>query len=1170
MKHKRRLASLLILIMIFSSTLTSIADVEGAKERADAAEVVTEAAVAAAGLYDAEIPEVMEVEEVTEEEETSRKAETETAMVRLKTATPSTPSEPLDGAANGEGWYLDEYGCLHITGPVSYDGMYNVPWKNVKDQIIVVVAEGEDASINDGICLFDGCNNLEYVDLEKLDTSKVKSMNSMFLGCKRLTDIDWGSIDTSQVESFFRMFDGCESLTSLDLSGFKTSNVTNMRWMFERCSSLKTLNLSGFDTHSLVDMGYMFHNCSQLTTLNLGSFDTTNVIYMEYLFDGMSSLESLDLRKFSTAKVTTMRSMFRGASKLQSLDLSSFNTINVTLMDDMFNQCYALNKIFVSELFTTEKVNDSDGIDMFAGCENLEGGAGTKFNIKHIDKEYARIDGKDGNPGYFTGKDTTFTVRFLDENGEPLSEPQEVRKGSLADLPTPPKKEGYYFLGWHKEGSEEEWWQPNDPIEEDTTLIARWTREYTVIFDSCGGSPVETQHINEGHIIGTSLKDPTKEGYAFRGWSRNTGYFYAWDLEKDPVMSDMTLYAWWDDTYTVSFDMGGGSPSVPSQEVAPGGLVEDPGIPMRAGYAFEGWYTSEYYYTEWDFDNDTVYRDMTLFAKWSQDEFTVTFDTGAGSKIDPVQVHRGETIEKPVDPAREGYVFGGWYTSSSYYREWDFSYDKVTEDMTLYARWDEKYTVTFDSAGGSAVESQEVEPGGKVTRPGDPARDEYAFDGWYTSEYYYTEWDFDNDTVNRNMTLFAKWSRDGYTVAFDTAGGTEISSVKVKPGAKLGKPADPTKEGYVFGGWYTNLSYYREWDFDWDTVTEDMTLYARWDEKYTVTFDSAGGSGVPSQQVAPGGKVTKPADPARTGKAFAGWYTSEYYYTEWDFDNDTVNRDMTLFAQWGDVCTVTFDSAGGSEVPSQQVAPGGKVTKPATPTRSGYTFVNWVRINSQSEAVWNFDTDTVTESITLTARWKESGGTEYTVTFDTGGGSSVPSQKVAFNGKATKPANPTRSGYTFAGWYSDPTFAAQYNFDMPIDRDLTIYAKWTKGGNGGGGGGGGVAAPNGPGCIGSWNNPVKNGTWSLDGYGYWHYQTTQPFRYTWAYIYDPNAAEGQPAVNCFFFDTSGYMVIGWQHIVDKWYYFNPGPEGVIGALFLGEGMTPEGFLMDTNGAWTGR
>ena len=1026
MKHKRRLASLLILIMIFSSTLTSIADVEGAKKRADAAEVVTEAAVAAAGLYDAKIPEVMEVEEVTEEEEPSRKAETETAMARLKTATPSTPSEPLDGAANGEGWYLDENGCLHITGPVSYDGMYNVPWKNVKDQIIVVVAEGEDASINDGICLFDGCNNLRYVDLEKLDTSKVKSMNSMFLGCKRLTDIDWGSIDTSQVESFFRMFEGCESLTSLDLSGFKTSNVTNMRWMFERCSSLKTLNLSGFDTHSLVDMGYMFHNCSQLTTLNLSSFDTTNVIYMEYLFDGMSSLESLDLRKFSTAKVTTMRSMFRGASKLQSLDLSSFNTINVTLMDDMFYQCYALNTIYVSELFTTKKVNDSAA--MFAGCENLEGGAGTKFNINHIDKEYARIDGKDGNPGYFTGKDTTFTVRFLDENGEPLSEPQEVRKGSLADLPTPPKKEGYYFLGWHKEGSEEEWWQPNDPIEEDTTLIARWTREYTVIFDSCGGSPVETQHINEGHIIGTSLKDPTKEGYAFRGWSRNTGYFYAWDLEKDPVMSDMTLYAWWDDTYTVSFDSG----------------------------------------------------------------------------------------------------------------------------------------------GGSSVESQEVAPGGKVTRPGDPTREGYFFDGWYTSEYYYTEWDFKNDTVNRNMTLFAKWSRDGYTVAFDTAGGTEIPSVKVKPGAKLGKPTDPTKEGYVFGGWYTNLSYYREWDFDWDTVTEDMTLYARWDEKYTVTFDSAGGSGVPSQQVAPGGKVIKPADPARTGKAFAGWYTSEYYYTEWDFDNDTVNRDMTLFAQWSDVCTVTFDSAGGSEVPSQQVAPGGKVTKPADPTRSGYTFVNWVRINSQSEAVWNFDTDTVAENITLTARWKENGGTEYTVTFDTGGGSSVPSQKVAFNGKATKPANPTRSGYTFAGWYSDPTFAAQYNFDMPIDRDLTIYAKWTKGGNGGGGGGGGVAAPNGPGCIGSWNNPVKNGTWSLDGYGYWHYQTTQPFRYTWAYIYDPNAAEGQPAVNCFFFDTSGYMVIGWQHIVDKWYYFNPGPEGVIGALFLGEGMTPEGFLMDTNGAWTGR
>lgn len=116
---------------------------------------------------------------------------------------------------------------------------------------------------------------------------------------------------------------------------------------------------------------------------------------------------------------------------------------------------------------------------------------------------------------------------------------------------------------------------------------------------------------------------------------------------------------------------------------------------------------------------------------------------------------------------------------------------------------------------------------------------------------------------------------------------------------KLTAPAAPTKEGYRFGGWYYNNSGSEaKWDFDTDTVTRAMTLTAKWVQTYTVTFETSGGSAVGPVTIDAGSTVTKPADPMKSGHNFGGWYKDSTLQTPWNFANDTVRTDTTLYAKW--------------------------------------------------------------------------------------------------------------------------------------------------------------------------------------------------------------------------------------------------------------------------------
>jgi len=218
--------------------------------------------------------------------------------------------------------------------------------------------------------------------------------------------------------------------------------------------------------------------------------------------------------------------------------------------------------------------------------------------------------------------------------------------------------------------------------------------------------------------------------------------------------------------------------------------------------------------------------------------------------------------------------------------------EETPVDETVY------YDVTFNSNGGSGVTSVEVAENGLVTKPMDPTRDGYSFDGWYKEASLETAWVFGTDVVTADLTLYAKWTEvlDVFTVTFDSNGGSVVSDASVTEGELLTEPADPTKAGFTFDGWYKEAELTNAWVFDTGVVSASITLYAKWIA--TVSFDTNEGTTLTALEVNPDQTIDRPEDPTRAGFVFAGWYKDEAMTELFAFETDQIASDTTLYAKW--------------------------------------------------------------------------------------------------------------------------------------------------------------------------------------------------------------------------------------------------------------------------------
>ena len=186
------------------------------------------------------------------------------------------------------------------------------------------------------------------------------------------------------------------------------------------------------------------------------------------------------------------------------------------------------------------------------------------------------------------------------------------------------------------------------------------------------------------------------------------------------------------------------------------------------------------------------------------------------------------------------------------------------------------------------------------------------------------------------------------------------------------------------------------------------------------------------------GKVTN--NGTISGGEFSGEVTNNKTISDGTFNGTVINGESGTIAEGVSITklkfVVTFDNEGTRT--TAIIDNGGKLTAPAAPTKEGYRFDGWYYVNNGGKAKWNFDTDIVTRAMTLTAKWVQT----YTVAFDTNGGSAVAPVTVDAGSTVTKPADPTKSGYTFGGWYMENTYENPYDFHAAVTGSLTLYAKW--------------------------------------------------------------------------------------------------------------------------------
>ena len=352
------------------------------------------------------------------------------------------------------------------------------------------------------------------------------------------------------------------------------------------------------------------------------------------------------------------------------------------------------------------------------------------------------------------------------------------------------------------------------------------------------------------------------------------------------------------------------------------------------------------------------------------------------------------------------------------------------------------YTITLDT--GNELKTYKVKKGEKFSLPFIPTKEGYEFVEWQVNGRKFT---FDKE-IDSNVTVTAVWrrvSKDSkfYIVSFDTDGGNNIGSINVEANTVVLKPKNPIKEDkdgikYTFLYWE-----YEEKEYNFETpVTKDITLIAKYQEEkeeFTVSFDTQGGSSISPQKVKAGERATRPSNPSKDGQTFVEWRLNNRTYNF----NTIVTNNITLTAIWQEVSktqeqvTITFNSNGGSPVNSLTINKGSKVSRPADPTRSGYTFAGWELQNGNA---FDFNTP-VNNNITLNAKWNEIIKNNYTISYDSDGGSQVNTQTVIEGNKATKPADPTKIGYNFGGWKLNGN---AFDFNTPIKSNIILVANWNQ------------------------------------------------------------------------------------------------------------------------------
>lgn len=429
-------------------------------------------------------------------------------------------------------------------------------------------------------------------------------------------------------------------------------------------------------------------------------------------------------------------------------------------------------------------------------------------------------------------------------------------------------------------------------------------------------------------------------------------------------------------------------------------------------------------------------------------KYEVSFNMGYenATPIESQIIVINNKVTKPTDPVRSGFDFSGWYTSSDFTQLFDFEMTQIKEATTIYAKWDNIYTVTYVANYEGGTDSTGSTKNLKAQNKNLDNRDTIVFTGWYTDAACTTKFSFNSD-VTANLTLYAGWmdTVTKYDVTFNLGyeGAPAIDAQKVIENTRATKPADPERTGYDFGGWYKEQAYTNEFNFALDTISADTTIYAKWFKTSTVTYNPNYEGAVNLTATTQKGIAEEKQLENRDKNQFAGWYLEAACTNAFDFTT-VLTEDITLYAKWvqiGDATyNVTFNLGydGAPAITDQEVAENTRATKPADPERSGYDFGGWYK-EAECTNVFNFNTELITADTTIYAKWNQIYKVTYKYNY-----TDSPADIIedAVGGKAQVKVLEDREGFLFTGWSTNAEGTDTFDFNTVLTANITLYAKW--------------------------------------------------------------------------------------------------------------------------------
>ena len=483
------------------------------------------------------------------------------------------------------------------------------------------------------------------------------------------------------------------------------------------------------------------------------------------------------------------------------------------------------------------------------------------------------------------------------------------------------------------------------------------------------------------------------------------------------------------------------------EEIAP---VADP---EKTGYDFIGWFDAEGNKVDLLNPGKMDDKDIIVTAEFEVQTYNAifnagdgaTFPNGAASQTIPVDYDKDITAPD-TDPAKTGYDFKGWSTDGVTVIT-DFG-KMGTEDVTYVPVWEKSdYIVTYyvlnpETMANEVAAADEVPYGDAIaaTPEGYTVPAGYDMSAAYTDASFTTAFTAGTVMPANDVNLYFKLTAKTYTIEFNEAEGSEVADITAAYKAAVAKPADPTRTGYEFLGWYedgaTDAYVFATMPLNGAKLT------AKWNPiEYTITFDENGGSTVEDITETYGTPITAPVT-ALEGYEFLGWFEAGAA-TAYTF-NTMPAADVQLQAKWKVMSfDATFNAGEGATFPNDddddktsetvKVNYGDNVNLPENPVKDGYTFTGWEDENGNAPGKMPAD------NATYTATWEVN---KYTLIY-------VADGKELYNGevdfgslvadKAPAADAVAKKGYTFTGWSGSPEYAADTK--MPA-KTVTYYATY--------------------------------------------------------------------------------------------------------------------------------